>query len=312
MMKIVFLDADTMGAMDLKSAFAILGEYIQYGNSTTIEAIERSIDATVVITNKVKLEKDFFDKVKSVKLICIAATGMNNVDLEAAREYGVEVRNVKGYSTSSVAQHTFSMIFSLLNHTTGYDAYVKSPNGYAESPIFTNFQHEVWELKGKTLGVVGMGEIGKRVGGIAQIFGADVVYYSTSGLNDQAGFRRVFLEDLLTISDVVSIHAPLNKNTKGLIGIEQLSMMKKNAILVNTGRGGIVNEKDLAQALNKKMISGAALDVFESEPISKNNPLLTLKDPSRILFSPHIAWASKEARKNLLNGIVENIRQYFE
>lgn len=311
-MKIVFLDADTMGAMDLKSAFAILGEYIQYGNSTTIEAIERSIDATVVITNKVKLEKDFFDKVKSVKLICIAATGMNNVDLEAAREYGVEVRNVKGYSTSSVAQHTFSMIFSLLNHTTGYDAYVKSPNGYAESPIFTNFQHEVWELKGKTLGVVGMGEIGKRVGGIAQIFGADVVYYSTSGLNDQAGFRRVFLEDLLTISDVVSIHAPLNKNTKGLIGIEQLSMMKKNAILVNTGRGGIVNEKDLAQALNKKMISGAALDVFESEPISKNNPLLTLKDPSRILFSPHIAWASKEARKNLLNGIVENIRQYFE
>lgn len=311
-MKIVFLDADTMGAMDLKSAFAILGEYIQYGNSTTIEAIERSIDATVVITNKVKLEKDFFDKVKSVKLICIAATGMNNVDLEAAREYGVEVRNVKGYSTSSVAQHTFSMIFSLLNHTTGYDAYVKSLNGYAESPIFTNFQHEVWELKGKTLGVVGMGEIGKRVAGIAQIFGADVVYYSTSGLNDQAGFRRVFLEDLLTISDVVSIHAPLNKNTKGLIGIEQLSMMKKNAILVNTGRGGIVNEKDLAQALNKKMISGAALDVFESEPISKNNPLLTLKDPSRILFSPHIAWASKEARKNLLNGIVENIRQYFE
>lgn len=310
-MKIVFLDAETMGAMDLKSSFAHLGEYIQYGNSSSQEAIDRSIDATVVITNKVRLEKDFFEKVRSVKLICIAATGMNNVDLEAAKLHGVEVKNVKGYSTSSVAQHTFSMIFALLNHTIGYDAYVKSSEGYSESHIFTNFQHEIWELEGKTVGIIGMGEIGQRVANLAVAFGAKAVYYSTSGLNDQAGFSRVFLEDLLQVSDVVSIHAPLNKNTKGLIGIEQLAIMKKSAILINTGRGGIIKEKDLAQALNKEMISGAAVDVFESEPIEKDNPLLSLKNPSRVLFSPHIAWASIEARKNLLNGILKNIEEFF-
>lgn len=309
-MNIVFLDADTMGKMDLATAFETLGNYQQYGTTSESQVIERIRNAEVVVTNKVKIGKDVLNKSPKLKLICIAATGMNNIDLEAAKELNITVKNVSGYSTESVAQQTFSLIFGLLNHIRYFDQYSKDDKGYSQSPIFTSFDREFAEINGKTFGIVGLGTIGKRVANIAQFFGAKVIYYSTSGKNNQQEFERVELDQLLSKSDIISIHAPLNNNTQNLFGTKEFQKMKPNAILVNTGRGGIVIEKELANALDKEYIAGAALDVFEQEPLSAENPLLKIQKPEKLILSPHIAWASIESRERLLKGILSNIREF--
>lgn len=311
-MKIVFLDASTMGPMNLVEAFASYGEYIQYDYSDQNQVIERARGATILITNKVKIGSDVFEKRPEIRLVCVAATGTNNIDLESARHYGVEVKNVKGYSTDSVAQQTFALLLNLLNQVSYYDAYVKRPDGYAQSRIFSCFDRPVHELKGKKVGIIGLGTIGKKVAELCVFMGANVIYYSTSGKNNDSDYTRVSLDELLQSSDIVSIHAPLNDQTYRLIGRRQLELMRRHAILINTGRGGIVDEADLANALDNGLIAAAALDVFEAEPIKKDNPLLSVKKPENLLFSPHIAWASVEARKTLLEGIVQNIEAFLK
>nr|WP_297889231.1 NAD(P)-dependent oxidoreductase [Sulfurihydrogenibium sp.] len=220
------------------------------------------------------------------------------------------VTNVAGYSTNSVVQHTFGMLFYLLEHLRYYDEYVKS-GGYAKSPIFTHIGKPFWEIYGKTWGIIGLGTIGKKVAQIAESFGCDVIYYSTSGKNTAQKYPHKALDELLSISDIVSIHAPLNEYTKNLITYEKLKLMKKTAILLNLGRGGIVNEEDLAKALDEGLIAAAGLDVLEKEPMNLDNPLLQIKNKDRLLITPHIAWTSIEARQTLVKEIYLNIDAFI-
>ena len=301
-MKIVFLDALTLGDVDL-DRFKEFGEVVIYQTTKKEETLNRVKDADIVVTNKVVIDKEIMDE-SNIKFIQIAATGMNNVDLEYAKKKKILVKNVAGYSTNSVIQHTFALVFGLINKICYFDKYTREK--YPNSEIFTHIQN--WfEINGKKWGIIGLGEIGKGVARVAKSFGANVVYYSTSGKNNDKEFKRVSLDEVLK-SDIITIHAPLNENTKNLLNYEKLEKIKNGAILVNVARGGIINEKDLAKILEKKDIF-VGLDVFEKEPIEKDNPLLEFKE--KTLLSPHVAWTSKEAREKLVNGIYENIRDYL-
>ncbi|NPA54394.1 MAG: D-2-hydroxyacid dehydrogenase [Aquificae bacterium] len=309
--KIVFLDTKTIGEDIDLSALEKLGDFIAYPITKPEERVKRIQNADIVITNKVVLDKKTIEKSKSLKLICVAATGTNNVDLQYAKEKGIIVTNVAGYSTYSVAQHTFGMLFYLLENLKHYDEYVKNGN-YSKNDIFTYIGRPFWELKNKVWGIIGLGTIGKEVAKIATAFGAHVIYYSTSGVKREEPYPALDLENLLKISDVVSIHAPLTEKTKNLITYEKLRLMKPSSILLNLGRGGIVNEKDLAKALDEGLIYGAGLDVLEKEPIEPDNPLLKIKNKEKLLITPHIAWTSKEAREKLIEEIIENIKAFLK
>ena len=246
----------------------------------------------------------------SLKLIALLATGYNNIDVDYAKKRGIAACNVAGYSTESVAQHTFAMLLYLMEHLGQYDEYVKS-KAYSDSQTFTYIAWPFHEVKGKRLGIIGLGEIGKAVARIGEAFGMEIVYYSTSGQNNSGGsYERLSLQELLQSSDIVSIHAPYNEKTHHLIGYEEMKQMKKSAYLLNLGRGRIVVESDLARALNENLIAGAALDVLENEPITKENPLFTVIDQNKLLITPHIAWASVEARTVLIKEVVANIEAY--
>jgi len=310
-MTIVFLDASTVGDVPNLESLRDLGDVTFYDVTHPDETAERIREADIIITNKVVLTRELMEDAKNLKLICIAATGMNNVDREAAKDLGIEVKNVAGYASVSVAQTTFAMILHLQMNLSGYDEFVKS-GGYSESPIFTNMDQNYHEISGMRFGIIGLGNIGQKVADIATAFGAEVVYFSTSGRNTDQPYKRLDLDELLSTSDVVSIHAPLNENTDNLISAEQLSLMKPSALLINTGRGGIVNETDLAQALDSESIGGAALDVFENEPIKSDNPLLGIKNKDRLVMTPHIAWASVEARTELIEGVKKNIETFID
>ena len=306
-MKIVFLDAATMGDVSFEPIDR-LGEFVKYDLSSPLEAKERVADCDVMIVNKVLVTPDLIDAAPSLKLICESATGVNNIDLEYAASKGIPVRNAVGYSTTSVAQATFMQILSLMGEGPYYDDCVKSGR-YSSLGMFTDPDKNWEELDGKTIGVIGMGNIGSRVAKIAQAFGMNVCYYSTSGTGHCTEHPCLPLDEILKVSDVVSIHAPLNDRTNGLIGAEQIAMMKPTAILVNMGRGGIVDESALADAINNNVIAGAALDVFVKEPTPSDNPLLHVKYPERLRLAPHAAWASVQARERLVEQIAENIKK---
>ena len=305
-MKIVVLDAKTLGNVhfDLLEKY---GEVRIYPTTSYEERIERIEDADILITNKVIIDKEAMDAAPKLKLICVAATGMNNVDLDYAAKKGIAVKNVAGYSTESVVQHTFAMAFYLIEHLRYYDEYVKS-GGWSESGLFTCIDRPFFEIFNKRWGIIGLGAIGKRVAQVAASFGCDVVYYSTSGANDDPDFKRVSLEALLSTSQIVSIHAPLNEKTKNLIGYKELELLQDGSILLNLGRGGIVNEEDLAKILEFKDIY-VGLDVTQKEPLPKDSPLLKFQN-ERLLITPHIAWTSIEARERLFDGIIENIEEF--
>ncbi len=309
-MKIVILDAKTLGDDIQLGIFEQFGDLEIYPTTEPSQLFERIQYADIIITNKVVIDKEAINAARNLKLICVAATGYNNVDVYYAKEKGIAVTNVAGYSTESVVQTTFGMLFYLLMHLRYYDDYVKSGE-YAMSDIFTHLGRPFWEIHGKRWGIIGLGTIGRRVAQVAESFGCDVIYYSTSGVEREEKYPKYPLDELLKTSDIVSIHAPLNERTKNLITIKELGIMKKNAILLNLGRGGIVNEKDLAIALDSDLIGGAGLDVLEKEPIDPDNPLLKIKNKEKLLITPHIAWTSIEARKRLVNEIVENIRAFL-
>ena len=301
-MKLVFLDALTLGDIDL-SRFEKLGEVEIYQTTSKEETLNRVKNADIVLTNKVVIDKKIMDN-SNIKMIQILATGMNNVDLEYAKSKGIIVKNVAGYSTNSVAQLTFAFVLNILNKVNYFNDYVN--NEYMNSDIFTHII-DFSELNGKVWGIIGLGEIGKKVAKIAEAFGCEVVYYSTSGKNNNSEYKRISLEEVLQ-SDIISIHAPLNENTKNLLNKDNLHLIKKDAILLNLGRGGIVNEKDLADIIDKQGFF-AGFDVFENEPINEDNPLLKVKN---IYLTPHIAWASKEAREKLITLAYENLKEFIE
>lgn len=309
-MKIVYLDASTLGDTQMDEIRA-LGEYVSYPMCTREEALERVSDSEVLIVNKVRVDEELLAAAPKLKLICEAATGVNNIDLEAAARRGIPVRNVAGYSTESVVQSTFTHLLSLVGNAPYFDDYVKSGK-YSACGIFTNVSHPFMELDGKTMGIIGMGTIGKRVAAVATAFGMKVVYYSTSGTSHCTDYPSLPLEELLAQSDAVSVHAPLNGRTKGLIGARELRMMKPTAVLLNLGRGGIVDEGALAEAVDEGVIAGAALDVYLEEPLPADSPLMHLRHPEKFRFSPHTAWASAEALRRLASGVAANIREFLE
>ena len=306
-MKIVFLDEYSVCGRDL-SSIKRFGDYIGYETTSPDQILERCADAEIVISNKVVLNATTLAALPKLRLICVAATGMNNIDINAAAELGIEVRNAVGYSTYSVAETTLCSALSLLREITYYDNYFKSGE-YSKSERIFNFDRPTAQLRGKRWGIVGMGNIGREVARLATAFGCEVYYYSTSGIERNEEYNKLSLNELLNSSDIISIHCPLNERTHNLIDAEELAMMKKSAILINVARGGIVNEKALADALNNDKLRGAALDVFTSEPL-RESPLYNLKDPYRLLASPHNAWSSVEAIDRLIACISSNIEEY--
>jgi glycerate dehydrogenase len=310
MLNIIILDQKTLGDdLDL-TVLSEFGEVTSYATTAPEVTLERIHKAEIVITNKVVISKEMMENTSNLQLICIAATGMNNVDLEAAQELGIEVKNVSGYSTATVVQHTFAMMFYLLGRLPYYNQRVQSKT-WSNGNIFTDISQPFSELSGKKWGIIGLGTIGKQVAKIAEAFGAKVTYHSTSGKNLINDYHHSSLEELLSNSDIVSIHAPLNDATYNLINQENLKLLKENAILLNLGRGGIINEADLSDELNQRKLY-VGLDVIEKEPMDANNPLFSIQDKNQIIITPHLAWASIESRKRLLEGIVENIRDFLE
>lgn len=311
-MKILILDAATFGEDIDISKFNELGEVTVYAKSTKKEALERleAVNPDAVITNKLVIGNDEMQAAPNLKIILEAATGYNNIDIECARTLRIKVANVAGYSTMSVVQHTFALFFYLYEKMRYYDDYVKSGE-YSKSTIFTNFSNVFGELAGKTWGIVGLGHIGSRVADAARAFGCKVVYYSASGNTYDTEYEKVDLDTLLKESDIISIHAPLNQYTKDLFNYENIKKMKKSAYLINVGRGPIVNDADLAKALNEGEIAGAGLDVLTTEPMPADNPLLAIKDSNKLVITPHNAWATYEARVRLLDEIYNNLNSFI-
>ncbi len=303
-MKIVLLDALTFGETNL-SGFDVLGDVVVHQTTAQSEVLERVREFDVIVTNKVVITKEHMDSCPQLKLICVAATGMNNIDLEAASQRDIKVKNVAGYSTDSVIQHTFSMLFYLMGHSRYYDEVVKNGT-YSKSPIFTDVSKPFFEIKGKKWGIIGLGSIGRGVAKIADAFGAEVCYYSTSGKNHSQDFSRVELKYLLSFCDIISVHCPLNEKTNKLLDYKALQSVKEGAIVLNLGRGGIINEDAIAKIIDEKNIF-FALDVLTKEPIAPNNALLAVKNKENLYITPHIAWTSVEARDALIGSTIENI-----
>lgn len=308
-MKIVMLERNTLGNDVNLSEFEALGEFIAYPFSDEKNTPERIKDADIVLVNKVKLDESTLKDAKNVKLICLTATGTDNVDKDYATKRGIMVTNVSGYSTEAVAQHTFALLFYLLEKLRYYDNYVKSGR-YSKSQMFSFFGNRFSELYGKTWGIVGLGAIGGRVADIARAFGCKVIYYSASGKNNNPTYKRVDFHTLLRSSDVISIHAPLTEKTRNLFNASAFRKMKRNAILINVARGPIVNDKDLANALKKKEIAAAGLDVLSKEPMEETNPLRQIRNSQRLIITPHMAWGARETRQRLIDQVVENIKGY--
>ncbi|APF24081.1 D-2-hydroxyacid dehydrogenase [Clostridium butyricum] len=308
MKKIVVLDGKTLGNVDYIKLNEF-GQVVYYDMTYGDQVAERISDADIILTNKVILKEEQLKNAPNLKLICEMATGYNNIDIEYARKNKIAVTNVAGYSTNTVAQHTFAMLLHLYNNISYFDEFIKSGE-YSKSDMFTNLNMTYNDLCGKVWGIIGLGAIGKRVAKIAQAFGARVVYYSTSGKNVNPDYAQVSFEELLDKSDVISIHSPLNEKTKGLINYEALSKMKKDSVLINVGRGPIVVDYDLARAIDEEIIGGAALDVFDVEPIPQDNPLLGVRNKERLVMTPHVAWASEESRKRLFDDLLENISAF--
>jgi len=310
-MNIVFLDAKSIGSDIDLSPFDTLGTVTKYDFSSPEETLERTKNADVIILNKVSINESTIGKADHLKLVCVTATGTNNLDKDYLDKKGIAWRNVAGYSTETVAQHTFSLLFYLLEHMAYYDDYVKSEH-YVGDTIFTHFSNVFHELSGKTWDIIGMGAIGQRVAQIAKAFGCTVIYYSTSGKNNQDGWQRVSFDELLSQSDIVSVHAPLTAETQGLMNAAAFKKMKNTAFFINVGRGPIVVEKDLADALDAGEIAGAGLDVLCVEPMAADNPLVRIKDSNKLIITPHIAWASIEARTRLMKTIYGQVQEFFK
>lgn len=309
-MKIVFLDRNTIG-FDIETAgFKAFGELEEHDSCSVSDSKKYIKNADVVIFNKTVMNEDMLKDASNVRLLCVTATGYDNVDLDYCRSRRIAVCNVRGYSTPAVVQHTFALALYVLEKISYYDNYVKSGE-YCKASGFSNFDERYFELEGKTWGIVGMGNIGRGVAKVASAFGCRVIYYSASGNNCSDLYERVDFDTLLHESDILSLHCPLSEKTKGLMNIEAFKQMKKSAILVNVARGPVVDEQALYTALTQNMIAGAGLDVLSKEPMSVDNPLINIKDSKKLIITPHMAWASIEARSRCVQEIYKNIESFL-
>ena len=309
MRKIVFLDAETLGNVEGMELFSQFGEFIAYDYTPANQIVERIAGAEIIITNSTCITREIMEASPELRLICIAATGMNIIDLEAAKERNIAVKNVAGYSTNSVTQVTFAMVLELVQHTRLYNDF--SREGYINAQCYRHKMPAFNEIAGKRWGIIGLGNIGRNVAKVAEAFGAEVVYYSTTGKNNNPDFKRVEFDELMSSCDIISIHAPINDQTRNLVDARALLLMKQSAIIINLGRGGIINEAALAEALDNEAIAGAGVDVFTQEPIVAENPLLSVKHPERLVLAPHIGWTSVEARNKIVVMIADNIKNFL-
>lgn len=308
-MKIVVLDRKTLGYdMDI-SIFEKFGEVTYFDTTTKEQTKNRVQNANIVVTNKVYLGEDEL-KNSDVRLICVTATGTNNVNLDFAKASNIEVKNVAGYSTASVVQLAFSMIFYFVQKLDYYKQYTND-GLWQKSDIFTHIDRPFYELCNKKVGIIGLGEIGRDLAKKIKAFDCEVMYYSTSKKNINSEYKSVSLDYLLKNCDIISIHSPLNEQTKNLLTYENMKDIKDGAILLNLGRGGIINEDDLAKIIDEKDIF-CGIDVVSKEPIEESNPLLKVKNKDRLLLTPHIAWASVEARKRLIEKVAKNIEDFLK
>ena len=308
MKKIVFLDEYSIAGRGLEKITS-QGEYIAYENTAKEQVVERLKGADIAITNKVLIDGDAMRQLPDLKLICVAATGMNNVDLETAKELGIEVKNAVGYSTTSVAETTLASALALARNIVYFDEYFHDGR-YSKADRAFCYDRFTFELRGKKWGIIGMGNIGREVARLASAFGCEVRYFSTSGVKREEAYPAMELNELLEWSDIVSVHSPLNERTRGLVGREQLQKLKPTSIIINVARGGIIDEAALAEALNSGWVAAAALDVFSVEPL-RESPLYDIKDKYRLLASPHNAWSAAEAIDRLIDCVAENIRTWL-
>lgn len=310
-MKIVILERNSVGTDVDVSCFEKFGEVISYGNTVERQVAERVKDADIIIGNKAPLNESTLQEAGRVKLICLFSTGYDCVDIAYCKSRDIKVANVVDYCTDAVSQHTFAMLFYLLEHLRHYDDYVKKGT-YGAQDRFSNFDLPFVELNGKTWGIVGMGHIGRKVAGIARAFGCRVIFYSASGKSSCTEYERVDLDTLLRTSDFLSLHCPLSERTRGLIDKDALQKMKRTAVLLNVARGPVINNADLYWALQNEEIGAAGLDVLEKEPISSDNLLGRIQDSNRLLITPHMAWASTEARIRIVEEVFRNIEAYLD
>lgn len=310
-MKLVVLERNSVGTDVDVSCLERFGEVEYYPNTVAENTAERVKDADIVIANKAPMNESTLKDAPNVKLICLFATGFDSVDLAYCKSRGIKVANVVNYSTAAVVQHTLLLALALEEKLIHYDNYVKSGE-YGAQDRFSNFDRVFGELEGKTWGIVGMGNIGRRVAQVVQTLGCKVIFYSASGKSSCTEYERVELDELLSQSDILSLHCPLSDRTRGLINKEAFSKMKKSAILVNVARGPVVDTQALYEALTEGRIAAAGLDVLEKEPISKDNPLGKIKDSTKLIITPHMAWASVEARTRLVDEVMKNIQAFLD
>lgn len=309
-MKIVVLERNSVG-LDVEVSYDELGEVTYYANTVTCEEVkERTRDADIIVGNKAPMNEASLGDSPNVKLICVLATGYDNVDLDYCKKRGIKVSNIVDYSTAAVAQHTFTLALALCEKLAHYDNYVKG-GAYEAQSRFSNFDVPYCELEGKTWGIIGMGNIGRKVAKIATAFGANVIFHSVTGKSSVTEYPQVSLDELLEKSDFLSLHCPLSDLTRNLIDYKAMCKMKPSAILVNVARGQVVNNKDLYRALEEGRITAAGLDVLEKEPINKENPLRNIKDSTKLIITPHLAWASVEARKRCVEEVRKNMVAYM-
>ena len=309
-MKLVVLERNSAGTDVDVSCFEKFGEVTYYPNTVAENTAERIKDADIIISNKAPLNETTMKDAPNVKLICLFATGYDNVDIAYCKSRGIKVANVVNYSTSTVAQHTLLLALMLTEKIAHYDQYVKS-GAYSAQDRFSNFDRVFNDIEGQTWGIVGMGTIGRRVAGLAQAFGCKVIFYSASGNSTCTEYERVDFDTLLKESDILSLHCPLSDRTKGLMDKAAFEKMKKTAILINVARGPVVDTQALYDALTSNQIAAAGLDVLEKEPMAKDNPLREIQDSTKLIITPHMAWASIESRTRLVREVYKNIEAFL-
>lgn len=309
-MKLVILERNSAGTDVDISCLEKFGHIVCYPNTVALNTAERIKDADIILANKAPLNETTLKDAPNVKLICLLATGFDNVDLAYCKNRGIKVTNVVNYCTSTVAQHTLLLALMLTEKIAFYDDYVKSGT-YSAQDRFSNFDRTFHDLDGKTWGIIGMGTIGRKVAGLAQAFGCKVIFYSASGNSSCTEYERVDFGSLLKQSDILSLHCPLSDKTRGLLNEEAFAQMKDSAILINVARGPVVDTQALYDALISNRIAGAGLDVLEQEPMAKDNPLAQIKDSSKLIITPHMAWASIESRTFLIEEVYRNIEAFL-
>lgn len=306
-MKIVFLDTATLGEDVSLAPFKTLGELETHSVTEDSQIVERSFDADVLVVNKVRIEKRHLQRLLKLKLICLAATGMDNIDLVACQERGVAVKNAKGYSTDSVAQTALAMVLSLQCRLPEQDEFGKSH--WVNDTVFTNLNSPFRELRGKTWGIIGLGDIGSKCAEVASALGCEVVYYSTTGSERSKVYRRASLEEVLG-SHVVGVHCPLTEKTRHLINKNNVSFLRNDAVLVNVARGGVMDERAVVDRFKSTKLR-LGVDVASVEPVRKDNPLLEIADSKRFTLTPHMAWSALEARTRLMEIVLQNIKDWI-